>query len=67
MTKKYLVEIGNMYFVRFDEVQAIMTVADCPVSHKHATEFDTKEEAEKVARIIGGHVVEVIGDEVQDG
>lgn len=65
MAKKYLVEIGNMYFVGFDEVQAIMIVADCPVSHKHATVFDTKEEADKVSRIIGGHVVEVIGDVVQ--
>lgn len=62
MTKKYLVEIGNMYFVRFDEVQAIMIVADCPFSYKYAKEFHTKEEAEKVAEIIGGHVIEVTGE-----
>lgn len=64
MAKKYLVEIGNMYFVRFDEVQVIMIVADCPFSYRYASGLDTREEAEKVAEIIGGHVVTVISDEV---
>ncbi|MCW6662925.1 hypothetical protein NHG29_01420 [Aerococcaceae bacterium NML160702] len=59
MTKKYLVEIGNMYFVRFDEIEAILIVNDIPGTENSAMSFETKKEAQTVADIIGGKVVVV--------
>ncbi|MCW6681590.1 hypothetical protein NHG29_01755 [Aerococcaceae bacterium NML160702] len=64
MTKKYLVEIGYMYFVEFCDFEVTLFMNDNPGAFEHAKKFDTKEEAEKVAEIIGGHVVTVISDEV---
>ena len=50
---KWRVKVGDMYFVRFDDMMVVMVVDDSPGSIDQAETFDTFGEACNVAFTIG--------------
>ncbi|AYW46764.1 hypothetical protein [Tetragenococcus koreensis] len=50
--RKYYVKVGNMYFQRFDELDAIFIVDDQPGAKIGASKLD-KSKAEDIAKVLG--------------
>lgn len=57
--KKYVVKIGNGYFVEHDELDVIITLDVHPIFPASAKKFDNRNQAEEVAEQIGGEVEEL--------
>lgn len=57
--KKYVVKIGNGYFVTYDELDVIITLDVHPIFPHSAKKFDNRNQAEEVAEQIGGEVEEL--------
>lgn len=62
--KKYKVKVsGELYFVRYDELEVVVIRNSAPGFIERAKLFDNKEEAEKVADDVNGYVEELPEDE----
>lgn len=54
---KCRVRAGNMYFIRFDDMDVVMRIDDAPGALDSAKVFDTFDEAYQVAMEIGARPV----------
>lgn len=54
---KYRVRVGDMYFVRFDDMDVVMRIDDAPGALDSVKVFDTFDEAYDVAITIGARPV----------
>lgn len=62
--KKHRVKVsGELYFVRYDELEVVVIRDSAPRFIERAKLFDNKEEAEKVAGDVNGYVEELPEDE----
>ena len=56
---KYRVKVGNMYFVRFDDMAVVMVIDDAPGAMEQAKIFDCGTAAHLVSEQLGGRMIRV--------
>lgn len=54
---KCMVKLGALYFKCWNEVDAVFIIDDQPGAYESAFVFNKREDAEKVAQLVGGRVV----------
>ena len=56
---KYRVKVGNMYFVRFDDMTVVMVIVVAPGAMEQAKIFDRGTAAHLVSEQLGGRMIQV--------
>ena len=59
---KYRVKVGNMYFVRFDDMTVVMVIDDAPGAMEQAKIFDDATAAHLMSEQLGGRMIQVYGE-----
>ena len=60
---KYRVKVGNMYFVRFDDMTVVMVIDDAPGAVEQAKIFDRGTAAHLMSEQLGGRMIRVYEEE----
>lgn len=62
----FRVKLGELYFKHWDDVDAVFAIDDQPGAIESAYVFNTRKEAENVAKLVGGSVEPVNHEELEE-